>query len=490
MGVVKVLAVIIFLFYNLMFNVFQEKQVAKPSGENRIGIIELPVNLVYTENENYTQNVLIGNLFEGLVNKTASGNIEFAIAERFTVSEDGLTYKFYIRNNAYFSGGDKITSYDFVEFFNNIMENDQSKFYYKELKNIKGVKEFYKDDISFKEVGISAPSSKYLQIDLKEKDDKLLQNLSKDKFSLRRNFKYLENYKDFYEYIDYSGAYYISNIESIMNENEKIILKSNKYYFSNNFKTVKEKLYSFVSEEEVVLEVFPTRELALSAYEIGKLDFLLDVSYNNVENYYDSNELYYVYNDDVKLIFNSDTFKEIVVETDGNIDESEEVSLNVNDEKLEEEIIEEQKLQKGNFINLIIDRRDIRYINGVTGEYLNNYEFDMEYIADMISKFSSEDIKRVKIITHSDDNFIELAKNFREFLKVEFDIESNIIALDEDYIENSLEEDEYDILISDLYKKEDELSLDFDKPNIILSKHKLSKEQIDGNGTILIHNMY
>lgn len=475
MRIIKVISLVIFFVFNLMFNVFQEKETANLINKISIGIVDLPDNLLYLSDESYVSNIIVGNLFEGLVNLYSTGEIVSGIAERYTVSEDGLLYKFYIRNDAYFSNGDLITAKDFLKFFEEIISKDEEKFYYDDLKYVVGIEEFYNGNITFDEVGIKVDKKNCLSVELKEKDDNFLKNLTKDKFSLRNNFKYLYNYKDFYEYISYSGAYMIDNVSKGEDENLKITLKPNKYYYLNNYKTVDQKVYSFANTKEIILEVFPTREFAIESYRSGKLNIVLDIPYNVVDNYFDSRDLYYVHNDSSNLILNLDEFKDE--------EKIAEVSLSLDDED------EEQKLVKGNFINFIIDTKDVRYINGLNSEILQEYVFDKNYILNKLKGYNFEENKVLKIVTHSDDNYIELARNFKEFLEQEFNISTNIVALEDEYIENELKESDYDILISHFVEENSDDVLSFDKPNLILSSIELNKNYIDGNGNIIINNI-
>ena len=475
MRIIKVISLVIFFVFNLMFNVFQEKETANLINKISIGIVDLPDNLLYLSDESYVSNIIVGNLFEGLVNLYSTGEIVSGIAERYTVSEDGLLYKFYIRNDAYFSNGDLITAKDFLKFFEEIISKDEEKFYYDDLKYVVGIEEFYNGNITFDEVGIKVDKKNCLSVELKEKDDNFLKNLTKDKFSLRNNFKYLYNYKDFYEYISYSGAYMIDNVSKGEDENLKITLKPNKYYYLNNYKTVDQKVYSFANTKEIILEVFPTREFAIESYRSGKLNIVLDIPYNVVDNYFDSRDLYYVHNDSSNLILNLDEFKDE--------EKIAEVSLSLDDED------EDQRLAKGNFINFIIDTRDVRYINGLNSEILQKYVFDKNYILNKFKGYNFEENKALKIVTHSDDNYIELARNFKEFLEQEFNISTNIVALEDEYIENELKESDYDILISHFVEENSDDVLSFDKPNLILSSIELNKNYIDGNGTIIINNI-
>ncbi len=57
---------------------------------------------------------LIRDLFEGLMNQDAEGNLEPGVATGYTVSDDKLTYTFTLRDNAKWSNGDPVVAGDFV----------------------------------------------------------------------------------------------------------------------------------------------------------------------------------------------------------------------------------------------------------------------------------------------------------------------------------------------------------------------------------------
>lgn len=489
MKVIKVISLIGFLIFNIMFNVFQEKEALETNGNLSIGIVDLPKDLVYLSEDDYISNILLGNLFEGLVNLSPTGDVVSGFAERYTVSSDGLEYRFYLRGDAYMSTGEPITSKDFFRFFQEIIEKDKDRFYYEDLKSVKGVDEFYNGEITFDQVGFDFNKKNVFIIKLKERDDNFIKNLTKDKFSFRNNFKYLYNYKDFYEYIGYSGAYKISSIYNDPNGNTKISLKPNEYYYLNNYKTVDEKVYSVANDNEVTLEVFPTREFALESYKNGKLNFVLDIAYNSLDDYFDSNEIYYVHNEDTNLVLDLDKYVD-----EDKVDKTFEVAMTIEGDKVDEEgnKIEDEgssKINKGNFISFILGSGDIRYINGINGSTINSYKINRDYFINEFQKYSFENNKVLKIVTHSDDNYIDIARSLKDFLYDEFSLSTSIIALESDYIENSLNKDEYDILISNAVNDSDVVTLDFDKPNLILSKIQLSNDNIDGNGTLIINNI-
>ncbi len=64
--------------------------------------------------EDVTGAEVVRDLFEGLMNQDATGELVPGVATGFDVSEDGLTYTFTLRDNARWSNGDPVLASDFV----------------------------------------------------------------------------------------------------------------------------------------------------------------------------------------------------------------------------------------------------------------------------------------------------------------------------------------------------------------------------------------
>ena len=67
------------------------------------------------------ENNIIGDMFLGLTTEAANGEIIKGAADRWTVSEDGLTYTFYLRDDLVWSDGVSVTASDFVFGFRRII---------------------------------------------------------------------------------------------------------------------------------------------------------------------------------------------------------------------------------------------------------------------------------------------------------------------------------------------------------------------------------
>ena len=58
--------------------------------------------------------VYIRHFFEGLMKKDKDGKLTGGIAENYSMSEDGLSYLFYLRTNAKWSDGQPVTAQMFI----------------------------------------------------------------------------------------------------------------------------------------------------------------------------------------------------------------------------------------------------------------------------------------------------------------------------------------------------------------------------------------
>jgi oligopeptide transport system substrate-binding protein len=65
---------------------------------------------------------ILTDLYEGLVAESATGELVPGVAESWTISADGLTYTFTLRDDARWSNGEAVTSADFVRAFRRVAD--------------------------------------------------------------------------------------------------------------------------------------------------------------------------------------------------------------------------------------------------------------------------------------------------------------------------------------------------------------------------------
>lgn len=113
---------------------------------------------------------ILNNVFEGLVTySTEDGSLIPGEAESWTISEDGLTYTFTLREGLKWSDGSDHTARDYVYAMKRVLDpNTEAKYVDFLLSYVKGAEEYYADNsIGFDKVGVSAPDDNTFVFTLK-----------------------------------------------------------------------------------------------------------------------------------------------------------------------------------------------------------------------------------------------------------------------------------------------------------------------------------
>ncbi|MDQ1205713.1 ABC transporter substrate-binding protein [Microbacterium sp. SORGH_AS_0862] len=98
-----------------------------PESEVTFAVQLLPDNLdIRTTTGAALDQLLIDNVYEGLVSRDASGTISPSLAKEWQVSDDGLTYTFTLNEGTTFSNGDALTSADVVWSLEDLIDNERA----------------------------------------------------------------------------------------------------------------------------------------------------------------------------------------------------------------------------------------------------------------------------------------------------------------------------------------------------------------------------
>ncbi|PZE65671.1 ABC transporter substrate-binding protein [Curtobacterium sp. MCBD17_021] len=96
-----------------------------PDATVRVGLVLEPTSLdIRTQSGNALDQVLIDNVYQGLVGRTAAGGIRDVLASSHEVSDDGLTYTFTLRDGVTFQDGEPVTADDVVWSLEDVKAND------------------------------------------------------------------------------------------------------------------------------------------------------------------------------------------------------------------------------------------------------------------------------------------------------------------------------------------------------------------------------
>jgi oligopeptide transport system substrate-binding protein len=111
---------------------------------------------------------VLSALFEGLVGEDPVDLHPVpGVAERWTISPDGLTYTFHLRANARWSNGDPLTARDFVESWNRVLTPSLGSEYANLLYVVAGAEAYHKGRAAdFASVGIASPDDRTVRVTL------------------------------------------------------------------------------------------------------------------------------------------------------------------------------------------------------------------------------------------------------------------------------------------------------------------------------------
>lgn len=107
------------------------------------------------------------SLFEGLTRfdpKTAQPIP--GLAERWTISDDGRTYTFFLRSNLFWSTGEPITAHDFIYSWRRVIDPDTAADYASQLFFVKNGEAISRREMEPAELGIDAPDTRTLRVEL------------------------------------------------------------------------------------------------------------------------------------------------------------------------------------------------------------------------------------------------------------------------------------------------------------------------------------
>lgn len=255
----KIIAVIIISIVTIIFLLGfidkSPKEVVSNDADVVYSINNIESNLKSIGNLNKREQDIICAVSRGLVELDIDGNIIPSLAESIDISEDGLEYDFKIRDDIYWSDGNKIKPQDIVLAFREIItEEDEIS----ALLNVFGVSDYINSDKSFSEtVGISSTENSVI-MKLNYPNNDFLIELSKPQYRIRKGLLLWDDLSLNFNKIVYSGDYFISS----MSEDEIVLNRSGK---------------SSIELAKTIHLVKDTGEdLALAAFEIGTRDVVLD----------------------------------------------------------------------------------------------------------------------------------------------------------------------------------------------------------------------
>jgi len=202
-------------------------------------------------------------VFNGLVRFSPSLEIVPDLAENWVISDDGLTYKFFIRRGVKFHNGDDVTARDFLYSFTRILDaasaqhnEDVPSERAQMLFDVVGAREFFNgktDSVA----GFSAPDDQTFIIRLKENFAPFLSVLCMSNFVVVPRDAVERDWRAFAQHPVGTGPFVFDRWE----HDSEIVLKANRSYWDKEVKL-----------DVLVFKVMPDENTRYQAFLNGDLD--------------------------------------------------------------------------------------------------------------------------------------------------------------------------------------------------------------------------
>ena len=210
---------------------------------------------VYFSHQSYTLSPLVAYTEDGKFTPTT--------AEKWEISDDLLTYTFYIRSDAKWSDGSSVTSADYKNTMIRALEPSNGAWYVDFLFPIKGALEAFNGEGSLDDVAIDATDPKIIKITLKEPCAYFLDMFPNIPTFMPSNVKYATNEDKNW---DMEPAKNLGNGPWYMAERkpgEYILYKKNPYYFDADSVNLLSIKLRFMDDDQAKAAAYQTGEITL-----------------------------------------------------------------------------------------------------------------------------------------------------------------------------------------------------------------------------------
>ena len=241
------------------------------------------------------------HLFEGLYTKTETGEVQYAGATSAEVSEDGLTWTFYLDENAKWSNGDPVLASDYVYSWLFCLDPNNGAQYSSQLYVIEGAEEYNSNTDETKNeelkanVGVKAIDDYTLEV-------KLVSPVPYFPDLLTHYTFYPINEKNATEHPDWytSPENYVSNGPFYLAEwqhKERIKLRKNEYYVNADKVTIDGIDFLMIDDKSTEWQMYQEGELSLVYQPLPSVtDQLMTEGSEELHFYNNLGTYYYIFN--------------------------------------------------------------------------------------------------------------------------------------------------------------------------------------------------
>ncbi len=221
--------------------------------------------------------IVINNIFEGLVRLSENGEVLPGIAESWEISPDGLTYTFRLKQGTKWKcpnaikkefgeefynkfNVEPVTAHDFVFSMQRAVSPEINSSLAHRLFAIANATEIYSGTLDASMLGVSAPDDYTLVINLREPCDDMLQRLGEGVFMPCNEEFYNAmggRYGLTYKHILCNGPFYITAWDS----SSQLIIRKNSEYIKNDEVVPASVIFSFVSDLKEIVNKLEAQSL-------------------------------------------------------------------------------------------------------------------------------------------------------------------------------------------------------------------------------------
>ncbi len=236
------------------------------------------------------------DLFEGLMNEDAQGNVIPGVATGFEVSDDGLVYTFTLRDNAMWSDGVKVTAQHFVDGIRRAADPATASDYawYLEVTGIVNAGAVTGGDMPVEELGVRAIDDATLEITIDAPRSYFPQTATfPTLFPARLDViaEHGDNWMD-PENIVVNGAYTLSEYTP----QERLTRVRNEMYWNNDATILDEVTALIINDENAALTRYFAGELNMTDVPAGQFPRLSEEYPTQAISFPNSCSYYYLFN--------------------------------------------------------------------------------------------------------------------------------------------------------------------------------------------------
>ena len=220
---------------------------------------EIPTMDVSLSSDTISANIL-GQTMEGLIHLDKDGKAAPGVATSWDISPDGLKYTFHLRDDAFWSNGDKVTAKDFEYSFKRTLDPKTKSEYAFMMSWLKGGDAYNSGKGTADQVGAKAIDDKTLELTLEVPRPYFLTQMAFPTF-YPENQKVVEQYGDKYggdaDKNVYNGPF---KLTSWTHDQSWTLEKNDKYWDAKNVKLTKVN-YQVVKDPNAALNLYESNQI-------------------------------------------------------------------------------------------------------------------------------------------------------------------------------------------------------------------------------------